>query len=84
VTISASPSSVRVGFSSTISWSSTNATACNGTNGTVGWPGYQDTSGAFNSGSLTSTTTFTLTCTGTGGSIAGSVTVTALPVAAPL
>lgn len=81
VNISANPTTIESG-SSNISWSSTNATDCTGTNGSVGWPGYQDISGAFNSGNLASDTTFTLTCTGAGGSVMGSVTVNVI-LAAP-
>jgi hypothetical protein len=59
---SSSPSSVAPGASSTLSWSSTNATACSGT-------GFSP-SGASGSVSVSPTvsTMYTITCTGSGGS----------------
>ena len=71
VTFSASPTSIPNGQSSTLAWTSTNATACSGTG-----KGFSP-SGA--SGSLAVspgvTTTYGITCTGAGGSASQSVTV---------
>ncbi len=61
--ISANPSVVDYGDSSTISWSSSYTTSCTVTPGS--WSG---TSGSQNTGALTSTTTYTLNCIGTDGS----------------
>src|SRR5262249_1171201 len=61
--LTASPTSIVPGNSSTLTWSSTNATSCSGTGFTVTAPG---TSGS-TSVSPTATTTYTLTCTGSGG-----------------
>lgn len=72
VTISASPNSISAGQSSTITWSSTNATSCTASGG---WSGTKGTSGT-QSVSPTNTTTYTLACTGTGGNDTKSATVT--------
>ncbi len=68
ITISANPTTIQTGQSSTISWSSTNATSCFG----LGSSGVN--------GSLlvkpTQTTSYTLTCTGTSGTVSQGVTVT--------
>lgn len=69
--LSANPISIPQGGSSTLTWSSTNATSCTGTN--------FNTSGA-TSGSIAVTpaadTTYTVTCTGSGAPASSSVTVT--------
>lgn len=72
VTISASPSSVVFNGSSTVSWSSTNATTCTASGG---WSGTKAMSGSQLFNNLPITTTFTLTCTGVGGSASSSTTV---------
>jgi len=70
VTVSASPSSVTSGNSSTISWSSTNATSCNsGGHGT-------GTTGSFSTGSLTASQSYSVSCTGAGGTTSNSTSVT--------
>ena len=83
-TLTASPTSVTSGNASTIIWSSvTNATSCTASGG---WSGSKTTAGSFAStGALTSTTTYSLTCSGAGGTTTRSatVTVTAVPPAAP-
>lgn len=76
--LTASPTSVTSGSSSTLSWTSTNATSCtasaNPTHGT--WTGAKAVSGNQTTGALTSSKVFTLNCTGPGGDISDSVTVT--------
>jgi uncharacterized repeat protein (TIGR02543 family) len=70
-TLSASPTSISAGQSSTLSWSSINATSCTGSGFTA--------SGTSGSVSVTPsvTATYSLTCTGTGGTSApASATVT--------
>ena len=76
VTISANPTSVAYDGSSTLTWSSTNATSCSVTKAGVAWQ--SGTSGTnVSSGALTSNTTFVATCTGPGGNSApASATVT--------
>jgi hypothetical protein len=66
VTISISPVTITVGQAATLTWSSTNATACTASGA---WSGTQATSGtASESPTTTGTSSFTLTCTGSGGS----------------
>lgn len=60
--LSASPSDIQQGSSSTLTWSSTNATTCTGTNFSTS----NATSGTL-SVSPSSTTTYSMTCTGSGG-----------------
>jgi trimeric autotransporter adhesin len=72
VSIGASPSTVASGASSTLSWSSTSATACTASGG---WSGGKATSGSQSTGALTSSTTYAITCTGGGGSATQTVTV---------
>ena len=73
-TISLSSSSVASGASVTVTWSSTNATSCTGTNFSTG---------SATSGSVvvnpTATTTYTVSCTGVGGSDNDSQTVNVVP-----
>lgn len=72
-TISASPTSVAMGSSSTLTWSSTNTSSCTASGA---WSGSQPTSGSASTGSLSSTSSFTITCAGTnGGNAAASTTV---------
>ena len=71
VTFSASPTSIPSGLSSTLSWSSANATACSGTG-----KGFSPSgpSGSIDVSPKT-TTTYGITCTGAGGSASQSATV---------
>ncbi len=71
VTLTANPTSITQGQSSTLTWSSTNATSCTASGG---WTGTKTTSGT-QAVSPTANTTYTLTCTGAGGSANQSVTV---------
>jgi hypothetical protein len=70
-TLAANPPSIVSGGSSTLSWSSTNATNCSGT----GFPTGGATSGSITAAPST-TTIYLLTCDGTGGSASASATVT--------
>ncbi len=72
VQISASPAQVASGESSWISWSTTNATACEASGA---WLGAQPVSGSYRTGPLTAATTFNLSCNGAGGGAVGRVTV---------
>ncbi len=61
-TLSASPANVTTGRSSTLTWSSTNANSCNGTDfSTLG-----AISGSVSTGALTATTNYSVTCSGSG------------------
>ncbi len=78
VGMSASPSTVTSGSSSTLTWTSNNATACTASGG---WSGSKAISGSQSSGALTASTNYSLTCTGAGG---GSATQSAtISVTAP-
>jgi len=72
VNLSANPATIASGGSSTLTWSSTNATSCTASGG---WTGAKATSGTATV-SPTSTATYTLTCTGTGGTGSASQIVT--------
>ena len=71
ITFSASPTSISAGSSSTLTWTTTNATSCTASNG---WTGAKATSGTQSVSPITSTT-YTITCGGIGGSITQSVVV---------
>ena len=72
--ITASPTSILLGGSSTLSWTSTNATSASINNGVGGVA----TSGSVNV-SPSATTTYTLTLTGPSGTTTGQVTITVYP-----
>ena len=81
VTLTASPTSITSGQSSTLSWSSTNATSCTGTGFTA-----SGTSGSVTV-SPTATQTYSITCTGTGGTspaVSARVTVGASAASASI
>ena len=59
----------------TLTWSSSNASSCTASGGN--WTGSKPASGGTEVIILSATTTYTLSCTGTGGVVAQSVTVTA-------
>ncbi len=69
---SASPNTLDAGQSSTLTWTSTNATSCTA-GGT--WSGDKPMSGSVSTGALNVASTYTLTCLGTGGTAKASVTV---------
>ena len=78
VSINVNPTSMVQGQSSTLSWISTNATACTGSGS---WSGNQGISGSTSLTPMSAGTyTYTLTCTGAGGSASNSAT---LSVTAP-
>ena len=68
----ASPTSITSGGSSTLSWSSTNASSCSAGGA---WTGSKSTSGS-QTVTPTVTSTYSLTCTGSNGSASGSAMVT--------
>jgi hypothetical protein len=86
VTLNANPTAVQQGGTSTLTWSSTNATDCTASNvGAEGstWSGPKPTSGSDVRGPLTATATYSLTCSGPGGTASASVTITVGAVPAP-
>ena len=72
VSLTANPTSVTSGQSSTLTWSSTNATSCTASGA---WSGSQTTSGTASTGALTAAATYTLSCTGSGGTSQASASV---------
>ena len=79
VSMSLAPTSVTAGQPSTLTWSTTNATACAATGA---WTGGRSTSGSIVvTQAVAGTYTYSLTCTGAGGSASGSVTLGATDVA---
>ncbi len=79
LSLSANPTSVTSGDAAMLSWSSTGATGCTASGG---WSGAITpvASGSRSTGALTANTSFTLMCTGAGGSVNRSVTVNVVPV----
>ena len=71
MTLQATPSAINAGGSATLTWSATHATICE----SDGWTTETTTSGS-EVVSPTTTTTYGHTCTGPGGSVTDSVTVT--------
>lgn len=79
MSMGATPAVVFAGSGSTITWSSVGASSCVASGGSGSWPGQRLSSGQFKSGALFTTTTFGLTCSGPGGSVTKSVTVSLAP-----
>jgi hypothetical protein len=75
-TLTAYPTSLAAGSTSTLSWQSTNATACTASGG---WSGPLAVNGSLVTAALTSTTVYSIVCSGAGGSSAASQTVTVVP-----
>ncbi len=80
VTLDAAPASVVRDSKATLTWSSTNATSCTATGG---WTGTRALSGTESSAALATDSTFTLSCTGDGGTTTKSATVTVSAAPAP-
>lgn len=84
--LSANPSTINTGQSSTLTWSSSNATSCTGTGFSTG----NATSGSVSTGALSQTSAYQVTCSGPGGTTAPAaatvsvvqpvVTITAAPI----
>ena len=73
VNLTSSATQVASGGSATLSWTTQNATSCTASGG---WSGSQPLSGSnVSTGALTADTTFTLSCTGAGGTTQQSVTI---------
>jgi hypothetical protein len=83
VNLTASPTSVTSGGSMLLSWTSTNATFCNASSSNSQWNGTVVADGSKQVSNLTSTTTFSITCTNTSGSASDSVTVSVTSVPTP-
>lgn len=72
VTIKATPITITYGATATITWSSTNATSCAASGG---WSGTKTTSGSFVTPALKQAATYTISCTGRGGTQTAATTV---------
>ena len=70
--LTANPATVAPGKASTLSWSGQGASSCTASGG---WSGSQPASGSFQTPPLAESTTYTLSCTGTGRGILARVTV---------
>jgi murein DD-endopeptidase MepM/ murein hydrolase activator NlpD len=77
IALSATPSTISQGQTSSLSWNAGNATSC-----TAGWTGSMSTSGS-QVVAPTVTTTYAMTCSGSGGSKSTSVVVTVNPSSNP-
>ena len=80
LSFAASPLSVASGASSTLTWSSANATSCVASGG---WTGTKSVSGSSSTGALTAGKTYTLACTGAGGTVTRSASVSIAAAGAP-
>lgn len=74
------PCTVAIGGSATLSWSSSDANSCSASNA---WSGAKATAGSQSSGPVSSTSVFTLTCFGDGGTGQDSVVVQNPPNSSP-
>lgn len=72
VTLNASPASVAAGARSTLSWTSEHATGCTASGA---WAGNKPATGSEQTPALNASSSFTLACTGAGGTTERSVTV---------
>lgn len=72
VSLTAAPTQVNAGFTTVITWSSTNATQCAATGA---WSGNKAASGTETTAALSTQSTFNLDCTGPGGTSAAQLVV---------
>ncbi len=80
VSLSASPTSVSSGGTTTLSWTSNNADTCTASGG---WSGSRAVNGSAQSAAISASTTFTLSCAGAGGGAVAQTTVTVSASASP-
>jgi len=80
ISLSASPTTVTMNGSTTINWSSRRASDCTASGD---WSGSKATSGSQTIGALKADSTFTLSCSGAGGSINESISITVAASATP-
>jgi hypothetical protein len=78
VTLTAAPAAVAAGASSTLTWTSSNATSCTASGG---WSGSLAPNGTQSTGPVASPTSYSLSCTGSGGTSSASVVVNLIPTA---
>jgi hypothetical protein len=76
VVVFANQTNIPYNGTSTISWITTNATSCVASGGSIGWAGTKSIgSGSFYTGSLTTSRTYTMTCSNSFGSATDSETI---------
>jgi uncharacterized repeat protein (TIGR03803 family) len=81
VTLTVNPTSIIVGQSATLTWTSTNATSCEAS---VGWSGNEPVTGSQNvTPTAAGNVGYTLTCAGSGGSTSASATLAVTAAPAP-
>jgi phospholipase C len=81
-TLTTNPGTVALNGASTLTWSSTNATSCAASGG---WSGAHAASGSQTTGPLAANTTYSLTCSGPGGTSGpATATVSVVPTASQL
>ena len=78
VSLQVNPSAVAIGGTTQLTWTSANATSCTASGG---WAGAKATSGTATSSALSVSTSFTLTCTGAGGTASDTKAVAVDPAA---
>ncbi len=66
------PITITSNYAATLTWTSQNANSCTASGD---WSGSKSISGSESTGNLTSSRTYTITCTGTGGSVSDSATI---------
>ena len=76
ISLSASPSTINSGDTTTLTWTSTYANSCIASSG---WTGNQSLLGTFVTPKLSSPTLYTLTCTGPGGTVTQSTNINVAP-----
>ena len=79
VSLSALPNPIPSGSSTTLSWTSTDASSCAGSGGSAGWAGSKALQGSQSVGPLAAATSYTLACSGSGGTTQRTLTVNLLP-----
>ena len=81
VMLKATPASIAPGISTTLTWSTQHATSCQAlpTAGDLGWSNVHSTSGSYTTVALSRSASYTLSCTGAGGTTPATVTVTVVP-----
>jgi hypothetical protein len=77
VTLSALPTTVTSGATSVLTWTSKNATSCTASGA---WSGTELTAGSYTTPALTLNSTYTLACSGSGGTTSASAAVTVTPL----
>jgi hypothetical protein len=76
INLSASPTSIPYNGSTTLTWDSTNTINCDASGG---WSGNKATSGSMVIDALTSNTSFTLSCSGAGGTVTDEISIAVTP-----